>query len=147
MSADGSADQIDVPGKAELIVGGRRFVVGCAPGQEARLKALGQRFDTRVRELIEAMGDLGPERLFLMASLSLLDEVEGQAASTLPTPADPAPPAFDREAFLAAHAEALSQAEQAAADRTAAIERRAASALSDAASRISGLTRRIEGFE
>ena len=60
--------------KAEITVGGKRYSLSCAPGQEARLEELGARFDQRVMELTEALGDLGAERLFLAAGISILDE-------------------------------------------------------------------------
>jgi cell division protein ZapA len=53
--------------KAELIVADKRYALSCAPGQEARLEELGARFDARVSELKEALGDIGAERLFLAA--------------------------------------------------------------------------------
>jgi len=148
MSADGSASdmhdgQVDAPGKADMTIGGRRFVVGCAPGQEERLKELGRRFDARVQELMEAMGDLGAERLFLMASLTLMDETEGGASQTA---AAPDPEAGKRIAEAAREA-ALAEAAKSSGERIAALERRAAAALSDAASRIALLAGRIEDFE
>ena len=68
--------------KAELQIAGKRFALSCAPGQEARLEELGGRFDQRVKELTEALGDIGTERLFLAAGLSLLDELDAQAVGT-----------------------------------------------------------------
>src|SRR5262245_15084525 len=68
--------------KAELHVAGKRYMLACAPGQETRLKELGARFDQRVLELVAALGDLGTERLFLAAGLSLLDELDAQATGS-----------------------------------------------------------------
>ena len=68
--------------KAELQIAGKRYALSCAPGQEGRLEELGARFDQRVKELIEALGDLGAERLFLAAGLSILDELDAQAANS-----------------------------------------------------------------
>ena len=145
-ASDGQAGQIDAPGKAEMTIGGRRFVVGCAPGQEDRLKELGRRFDARVQELVEAMGDLGAERLFLMASLTLMDEAEGRA---YPAPAAPAAsdPQAEKRIAEAIRQEALAEAHRATAEQLAAIERRAADALAEAARRIATLSARIEDFE
>ena len=66
--------------RAELSISGKRYLLSCAPGQEARLEELGARFDARVRELAEAMGDIGPERLFLAAGLSFIDELDIETA-------------------------------------------------------------------
>jgi len=103
--------------RAELEIAGRRYALSCAPGQEARLEELGARFDRRVLELTEALGDLGPERLFLAAGLSLLDELDAQAVGT--------------------GAKALD-------DRIRNLENRAATLLTDAAARIEMLSRRVD---
>ena len=103
--------------KAELEIAGRRYALSCAPGQEARLEELGALFDQRVLELTEALGDLGPERLFLAAGLSLLDELDAQAVGT--------------------GAKAMD-------DRIRNLENRAATLLTDAAARIEMLSRRVD---
>ena len=103
--------------KAELTIAGKRYALSCAPGQEARLEELGARFDQRVTELAEALGDLGAERLFLAAGLSLLDELDAQAVDT--------------------GAKALD-------DRIRNLESKAASLLTDAAARIEMLSRRVD---
>lgn len=103
--------------RAELEIAGRRYALSCAPGQEARLEELGARFDRRVLELTEALGDLGPERLFLAAGLSLLDELDAQAVGT--------------------GAKAMD-------DRIRNLENRAATLLTDAAARIEMLSRRVD---
>jgi cell division protein ZapA len=152
MSAEGDVSeaeisQVDAPGKAEMLVGGRRFVVGCAPGQEDRLKELGRRFDARVQELIDAMGDLGAERLFLMASLTLMDEAEAQGPALDAGAGARAVEAARAEALAVGRVEGETEAAKAAGEKLAALERRAAAALADAATRVSALARRIEDFE
>jgi len=67
--------------QTELVIAGRRYILNCAPGQEGRLRELGARFDARVRELQRALGDLGPERLFLAAGLSILDDADADPLS------------------------------------------------------------------
>jgi cell division protein ZapA len=103
--------------KAELQIAGKRYALSCAPGQEARLEELGARFDQRVKELIAALGDLGPERLFLAAGISLLDEIDAQASTS--------------------GAKALD-------DRIRGLEQRAAATLSEAAARIEAISRRVD---
>lgn len=103
--------------KAELTINGRKYALACAPDQEARLKELGERFDRRVAELTDAFGDIGPERLFLVAGLSLLDELEAADAS--------------------AGGKALDA-------RIETLERKAATVLLDAASRIEAISRRVD---
>jgi cell division protein ZapA len=103
--------------KADLDIAGRRYSLSCAPGQEARLEELGGRFDQRVKEITEALGDLGPERLFLAAGLSLLDELDAQAVGVGVKALD---------------------------DRIRSLENRAATLLTDAAARIEMLSRRVD---
>ncbi len=103
--------------KAELQIAGKRYALSCAPGQEARLEELGGRFDQRIKELTEALGDLGPERLFLAAGLSLLDEIDAQASATGTKALD---------------------------DRIRGLETRAATMLADAAARIEAISRRVD---
>lgn len=69
--------------KADIDIFGKRYSVACAPGQEARLSELGTELDARVRRIAEAVGDVGEDRLLLVAALSLLDELG--AAKAAPT--------------------------------------------------------------
>ena len=66
--------------KAEIEVLGKRYVVGCAPGEEALLAGLGARLDKRVREIERAAGSLGTERLLIAAALSFLDDIDAARA-------------------------------------------------------------------
>lgn len=56
-------------------VNGRSYVVGCEDGQEAHVEALARQFDAQVREVSEAVGQVGELRLFLMAALMTADEL------------------------------------------------------------------------
>ena len=103
--------------KAELVIAGKRYALSCAPGQEARLEELGARFDQRVKELTEALGDLGAERLFLAAGLSLIDELDAQASGNGTKALD---------------------------DRIRGLEQRAATMLTEAAARIEAISRRVD---
>jgi cell division protein ZapA len=107
--------------KTEFIVAGKRYALACTPGHEERLVLLGARFDARVNELADALGDIGAERLFLAAGISLLDELES-ASRGLPSTG------------------AAEEAQQ----RLRLVERRAAMALADAAERILALSQRVD---
>ena len=72
--------------KAEISLRGRLYSVACAPGQEHRLGYLSRELDARVRRIEQAVGDVGEERLLLVAALSLLDELEAAGG-----PSDGAP--------------------------------------------------------
>ena len=56
-------------------VNGRAYSVGCEDGQEAHVAALARHFDQQVREVAQAVGQVGELRLFLMAALLTADEV------------------------------------------------------------------------
>lgn len=75
-----------------LTIGGRRYTVACAPGEEDHITELGQAIDAK----IQSMGQLGTNetRQLLFAALLLADEVhEVKFRSNAPaTPAEPAAP-------------------------------------------------------
>lgn len=62
--------------KADITIRGREYSVACAPGQEARLVALSKQLDLRVVDIAGAVGDIGDDRLLLIAALALLDELD-----------------------------------------------------------------------
>ncbi len=70
--------------KADIVVNNRRYSVACAPGQEARLTTLGARLDKQVRQIADAVGDIGEARLLLVAALSLMDELDAKPAMADP---------------------------------------------------------------
>jgi cell division protein ZapA len=62
-------------------INGRPYAVGCADGQEERVRALAGQFDGHVRQVAGEVGHVGDLRLFLMAGLLLADELhEARAA-------------------------------------------------------------------
>jgi len=71
-------------------INGRPYAVGCADGQEERVRILAKQFDGHVRQVAGEVGHVGDIRLFLMAGLLLADEVH---EARLAAPADPAPAA------------------------------------------------------
>ncbi len=57
-------------------VNGRPYAVGCADGQEDRVRALARQFDAQVRAVADSVGNVGDLRLFLMSALILADELQ-----------------------------------------------------------------------
>jgi len=55
---------------------GRHYAVGCADGEEARLRNLAAELDRRLSGLVEEVGQIGDARLLVMLGLLLLDEME-----------------------------------------------------------------------
>ena len=56
-------------------VNGRPYSVGCADGQEDRVRQLAREFDANVRQIGREVGQVGDLRLFLMAALLVSDEL------------------------------------------------------------------------
>lgn len=73
-------------------INGRPYAVGCADGQEERVRILARQFDAHVRQVAGDVGQVGDIRLFLMAGLVLADEVhEARMAAQTGAAAPPAP--------------------------------------------------------
>lgn len=56
-------------------INGRPYAVGCADGQEERVRILAKQFDANVRQVAAEVGQVGDLRLFLMGALLLADEL------------------------------------------------------------------------
>lgn len=56
-------------------INGRPYAVGCADGQEERVRILAKQFDGHVRSVAGDVGHVGDLRLFLMAALLTADEL------------------------------------------------------------------------
>lgn len=63
-----------------VMVNGRAYTIACDEGEEEHLKELAADVDSKVRELLGSVGQVGDQRLILMAALLLADELH--AAST-----------------------------------------------------------------
>jgi cell division protein ZapA len=73
-------------------INGRPYAVGCADGQEERLRILARQFDNHVRDVAADVGQVGDIRLFLMAALVLADQLqEARMGETPSAPAANAP--------------------------------------------------------
>ncbi len=55
----------------------RAYRVACEDGQEDHLRGLGRLVAERVDDLIGSMGQIGDQRLLVMASLLLADDAQG----------------------------------------------------------------------
>lgn len=59
-----------------VTMNGRHYAIGCADGEEARLRKLAAELDRRLSGLVEEVGQIGDARLLVMLGLLLLDEME-----------------------------------------------------------------------
>jgi len=62
-------------GTVTVDINGRPYSVGCADGQEDRVRMLARQFDEHVRQVGRDVGQVGEPRLLLMAALLVSDEL------------------------------------------------------------------------
>ena len=60
-----------------LTINRRAYKVACEDGQEDHLRSLGGLVEERVRALVDSMGQIGDQRLLVMASLLFADDAKG----------------------------------------------------------------------
>ncbi len=65
--------------QGEVSINGRNYQIACDDGQEANLTRLADYVDKRVGELVAAVGQVGDDRLLVMASLLVADELSDAA--------------------------------------------------------------------
>ena len=56
-------------------IGGRSYRLACNPGEEPHLESLAASLDRKIVEMREAFGEIGDQRLAIMAALTVADEV------------------------------------------------------------------------
>lgn len=106
--------------KADIVLLGKTFSIACAEGQEPHLLKLADQLNTRLEALKDTIGDIGDTRLLIAAGLSLVDDLNEQATTAGSNDSG------DLE------------------NRITLIERSSATALNDAATRITAIAERIE---
>ena len=57
-----------------VMVNGRAYTIACDEGEEDHLRELAGMVDSKVREVLETVGQVGDLRLLLMAALLVADE-------------------------------------------------------------------------
>ncbi len=73
-------------GQVTVNLNGHHYTIGCADGDEGRLKILAGDLDERMTTLVGAVGQVGDARLLVMLSLLLLDEMEEVRGGSSPAP-------------------------------------------------------------
>ena len=56
-------------------INGRKYRMACEEGQQKHLIGLAERFNTHVEELKGAVGEIGDNRLTVMAGIAVVDEL------------------------------------------------------------------------
>ena len=57
-----------------VMVNSRAYTIACDEGEEEHLRELAKHVDSKVRELLETVGQVGDGRLLLMAALLITDD-------------------------------------------------------------------------
>ena len=57
-----------------VMVNNRAYTIACDDGEEEHLRELSQHVDAKVKELLASVGQVGDQRLLLMAALLIADE-------------------------------------------------------------------------
>lgn len=110
--------------QVDITINGRNYKVACDDGQEEHLSSLGSFVNGRVKELTDAVGQIGDSRLLVMACLLISDELgeaqrqlqESEAAASASAPAEPIAVSFDEDE-LAEGIEAVAERIEGIAER------------------------------
>ncbi len=115
---------------AIVTIAGRSYRLGCEEGQEKRLEELAASVDVKVAAMRKNFGEIGDQRLVVMAALEIADEAADARA---------------RIGALEAVVASLREEISAGLRRDAAIEARLAQAFGDAATRMERLAQQLAG--
>jgi cell division protein ZapA len=58
-----------------VTIAGRAFRMACGEGEEERLESLAAQVDAKIAEMRSAFGEIGDQRLTVMASITFADEL------------------------------------------------------------------------
>lgn len=98
-----------------VMVNQRAYTIACDDGEEEHLRDLAKHVDSKVRELLETVGQVGDGRLLLMAALLITDDYF-DAATRLEARSR------ELDELFAAHAEAKAMQGGAEANAVSALE-------------------------
>jgi cell division protein ZapA len=111
-----------------VMVNGRAYTIACDDGEEEHLKELAGHVDSKVRELLGSVGQVGDQRLLLMAAVLITDEF------------------FEARTRLEAHtakANELAGAHSEISEKLSRAEQSTAQVLEDAAKRIEAIAGKL----
>ena len=61
--------------EVNVVINGRKYRMACEEGQQKHLIGLAERFNTQVEALKGAVGEIGDNRLTVMAGIAVVDEL------------------------------------------------------------------------
>jgi cell division protein ZapA len=107
--------------QVQVTVNGRSYQIACDDGQETHVARLGRYLDQRVGNIIKSIGQVGDQRLLVMAALLIADDLvetdsaltqlrgddsqaarEARVQAIMPTTASPLLPSLDEAALAEA---------------------------------------------
>lgn len=110
-------------------INGRKFRMACEDGQETHLSALAARFNRYIDEYKDNFGEIGDNRLTVMAGIAVVDElVEAER----------------KLAQLRSELQSVTQAGQEVAAEAEAMEERFAAKLADVARRVESIASAVD---
>jgi len=114
--------------QVSVTINGRQFRMACEDGQEDHLMELARELDVRIEGLRAKFGEIGDNRLTVMAALTVADELAEMGK---------------RLKRLEEEMAAAQEARVAAADRAQSAQAAVAAALTAAAERIESVTKKL----
>jgi cell division protein ZapA len=111
-------------------IGGRSYRLACNPGEEAHLEQLAQTLDRKIQEMRQTFGEIGDQRLAIMAALTIADD---------------AAEAQRRAAAETARADSAETEARVARRETEALETSVTKALQDVATKLEGFAAALAG--
>ena len=101
-----------------VTIDNRKYRLACNEGEEARLEGLAGMIDEKIGEMRKAFGEIGDQRLVVMAALTIADNLV-EARDAAAAARDGAEAAEARTASIAASLDALGARIEALAERLA----------------------------
>ena len=117
-------------GQVNVMISGKTYRMACDDGQEEHLTALAERLDASIEQLRERFGEIGDQRLTVMAAITFADEL----AET-----------NRRLRQIEATVAGLEEARAAVVERQAAAETEVAGAIEAVAERLESMAARLSG--
>jgi cell division protein ZapA len=65
-----------------VTIAGRSYRMACADGEEDHLEGLAQMIDDKISEMRQTFGEIGDQRLIVMAALTVADELTEEKRKT-----------------------------------------------------------------
>ena len=65
-----------------VTIAGRSYRIACADGEEDHLRGLAQTIDDKIADMRQSFGEIGDQRLVIMAALTVADELSEEKRRT-----------------------------------------------------------------